>query len=175
MEKFYSENGKKNLIIILVTFLILIAGTISYVFFIDNNLENGYDKTLTELENINYGVEEGPLDDGNKKSDKKGSEEDFIFTINKKITLKNSESLANLKIENPETNKYNFYVEIKLNDDVIYKSPILEPNQHIQRDYLNNKLKKGIYEVVATIFVIDPETEEIVAQNDNNIEIKINK
>lgn len=199
MEKFYTDNNKKNLFITLVIFLTIILLTAIFSILVldidfDDEIESQVDKTdiittnekipmneVSELKNI---VEQGPLDENKNKKYNDNNEDEFIFLINKKITFKNSSSLGNVKIENPSTNKYNFYVTIKLKDnnnltnnnsdeDIIYKSPILEPNQHITNDYLIKKLKKGSHKAIATIFVIDPETEEELAQNQLQIEIRI--
>lgn len=182
MEKFFKPSDKKNFVIVLIIFLFLVLSTVLYICFFDyssneENLEINQNKDVpmtevTEFENV---VEEGPLSDSQQSRDV--NDDDFTFTINKSIIFKNASSLGNVKIENPKSNKYDFYVEIKLKnkDEVVYKSPILEPNQHITNDYLMVKLNKGSYESVATIFVIDKESNEIVAQENFEVTIKIKK
>lgn len=177
MEKFYSNNSKKNLFINLFIVLILIISTLIYIIFVAGyNSEEGT-QDIPTYDEIGNNVKEGPLNDGDAINNNKSGKGEFSFTFNKKINFKNSKSLGNIKIENPASNKYNFYVEIKLKDkdDIIYKSPILEPNQHIENDYLIAKLGKGVYNAVATIFVVNPETEEVVAKSNVDVEIKVNK
>lgn len=193
MEKFYSDNNnKKDFFIVFVMILTLISGTVLYSIFAididdefddgvdyDMNAENNKDIPFDEVSELNNIVEEGPLDGNKTKNNTSSGEDEFIFVINRKIIFKNSESFGNVKIENPITNKYNFYVTMKLkdgdDDDIIYKSPVLEPNHHIKNDYLIKKLSKGLHKAEATIVVIDPETEEELAQNQVEIEIQIKK
>ena len=178
MEKFVSENNKKNLFITFIIFFVLILVTVIYSNFFNNNITESENILLDEDSRLETVVEEGPIEKNNKNKKNNDSDEDeFIFIINKKIVFKDSKSFGNVKIENPETNKYNFYVTVKLDnsDDIIYQSPVLEPNQHIKNDYLSTKLSKGLYKAVATIFVIDPETKEELAQNQVNIQIQIKK
>ena len=183
MEKFFKPSDKKNFVIVLIIFLFLVLSTVLYVCFFDGwtNEENlkvnqNKDVPMTEVTEFENVVEDGPLSDS-KQNSSNVDDDDFTFTMNKNIIFKNASSLGNVKIENPKSNKYDFYVEIKLKDrdDVVYKSPILEPNQHITNDYLMVKLYKGSYESVATIFVIDKESNEVVAQENFEVTIKIKK
>lgn len=179
MEKFYSNNSRKNLFITLFIVLLIVISTLVYIFFIASNNSSENIPVAEEVlvdDEIDNNVQEGPLNGRNAISSN-DDEKEFSFTMNKKMSFKNSKSLGDIKIENPASNKYNFYVEIKLKDkdDIIYKSPILEPNHHIKNDYLIVKLNKGVYDAVATIFVINPETEDVVAKSNMNVEIKISK
>ena len=176
MEKFYSENNKKNFFITLVIFLILIVSTVICSGFLVDNIDVSNNETDEDSKPETI-VEEGPIESNNKNNNNNSEEDEFVFVVNKKIVFKNSKSFGNVKIENPASNKYNFYVIIKLDDsdEIIYKSPVLEPNQHIKNDYLTKELSKGLYKAVATVFVIDPGTEEELAQNQIDIELQIKK
>ncbi|MBS4786262.1 MAG: hypothetical protein KH009_09155 [Clostridiales bacterium] len=62
-----------------------------------------------------------------------------------------------LFLENPAENRYNIQVDIELPDgDVIYSSPVLEPDTHIDTDDLSRELSGGVYDAQARIFVVDP-------------------
>lgn len=181
MEKFYSNNERRNFFITCIIILTLISLTLVYVFFYNNeehNIVNNDQKDVTDefRHDNNNIVKQGPLNE--KHDNSYGSDKnEFSFTINKDIIFKDVKSFGNIKIENPAFNQYNFYVEIKLKgqDEIIYKSPILKPDQHIEGDYLNLNLnlKKGAYDAIATIFVVDVETEELITKSDVNVNIKI--
>lgn len=186
MERFNNSKIKRNLFVTVVIFLTFVIITLIYGFFLSNdeNLnENTEAEKLDGISNLDNIVKEGPLDinQGNyeegEENNNSQSDDEFIFKMNKKIVFETPKSLGNVQIENPIFNQYNFYVEVKLkdNDKIIYKSPILEPNHHIDNDYLILNLNKGTYNAIATIFIIKPESDEVIAQNNAEIQIKIKK
>lgn len=189
VEKFYSEkNNKKNLFVIVFIFFTLVTLAVFYIFMssesnLAENFKENKEIPMSEVFELDNVVQDGPLDENKgTKADAQNDQDDqdddeFVFVINKKVVFKSASSLGDIKIENPATNKYNFYIEIKLKDDeeIIYKSPELKPNQHIKSDYLIKKLSKGTHDSIATVFVVDPETHQVIAEQQTNIQIKIKK
>ena len=182
MERFYTIYDKRNMWIILIIILSLILSTIGYIFFIHEDNKFLEVSSNVEMEEIDDEIKEyNPIKDGPLEGSKKtrnNESTNFSYTLNSFIRFKASKSLGDIKIENPGTNKYNFFVVIKLKDkeEVIYKSPILKPNQHIDEDYLIAKLDKGTYEAIATIFVTKSESNdenESITQCNQEIKIKI--
>ncbi len=165
----------------LSVFFVLVTSSVLCAFVFDGSVkvvdkQGNQDVSMGEVSELDNLVQKGPLDENKNKQIDDNDPEEFIFTINRKIVFKNSNSLGNVKIENSASNQYNFYVEIKLKnqEEVIYKSPVLEPDYHIESDYLIKKLGKGTYNSVATVFVVDPQTDEVVAEQQADIVIKIN-
>jgi hypothetical protein len=152
----------------------------------DNN-ENNNDPPIAEILNDNAindsVVRDGPLEDSdiaisedqfNKNTEK--DKDNFTYKINSNIKFKNSTSPGEFKIENPSTNKHSLKVEVKTKDaeTLVYVSPLLKPNQHITSDVLKEHLSKGKYDAIATIYVVDTETEDVITSIDQDIILKIN-
>lgn len=82
----------------------------------------------------------------------------FGFLINRSPSFSNGNALGNLRIQNLPANKYNMQVTIKLiNDITVYESPLLKPNQYVERDKLDVSLENDIYNAIAEITVLDEE------------------
>ena len=95
---------------------------------------------------------------------RKADESTFSFEVNSRPIFENGKSEGNLRIYNPPYNKYVIDVEIKLdsNNKTIFKSDKIKPNQYIENAKLNKNLKKGEYEVTATINAYDSDGETLI-------------
>lgn len=100
----------------------------------------------------------------------------FSYKINAQPEFATGDSEGNLFIENPNYNVYPMVVQIALEDaedDIIYDSGGLMPNQHISMAKLNRVLPAGEYKAVATIYMYHPETQENVGKTQAGLTIKI--
>lgn len=72
-----------------------------------------------------------------------------------------------LQIENSLQNQNNFYVEItrEADGELIYRSPTLQPGQHIKEDTLLIKLPVGTVKALATFYSTNPETGELIGKS----------
>ena len=77
----------------------------------------------------------------------------FYYLIGSNVVFNRPEAQGNLMIENTTGNVCQMQVTLELHDTgvVIYTSPVLEPDQHIERDKLDVTLEKGSYDVTAKI------------------------
>ncbi len=89
----------------------------------------------------------------------------FNISIASAVEFADGTSEGEVKIENSPANRYLMQVDMMLEDGtVIYESPILEPNYHIQTAKLSEDLDPGTYEVTAVFYALDPNTEQEVGQ-----------
>ncbi len=97
---------------------------------------------------------------------KKVQEGMFNISIASVVEFEDGTSEGEVKIENSPANSYLMQVDITLDDDgtVVYESPILEPNHHIQTAPLSVDLDKGTYNATAVFHALDPVSEEELGQ-----------
>lgn len=89
----------------------------------------------------------------------------FNISIASYIEFADGTSEGEVKIENSPANRYLMQVDMTLEDGtVIYSSPVLEPNYHIQTAKLDTDLDAGSYQVTAVFHALDPDTEKEVGQ-----------
>lgn len=93
------------------------------------------------------------------------------ISIASEIKFPNGEGEGTAYIENVPSNRYDLSVAITLDDDddasddeVIYESGILKPNNYIEKIKLNRVLPAGEYPATATFTAYDPDTQEKVGQ-----------
>lgn len=86
----------------------------------------------------------------------------FYYLIGSNVVFNRPDAQGNLMIENTTGNVCQMQVTLELHDtgEVIYTSPVLEPDEHIERDKLDVTLEKGNYDVTAKILALDPDTGE---------------
>lgn len=84
---------------------------------------------------------------------------------------------GNLFIQNSSSNHSNIQVHIYLeeNDELVYVSPVLKPNQSISEDVLTNteNLSSGSHKALAMFSIIDPETNEKTSETGIKINLTI--
>ncbi|MCL2332640.1 MAG: hypothetical protein FWC54_04040 [Actinomycetia bacterium] len=97
----------------------------------------------------------------------------FSFKINARPTFADGSAKGNLGIENPNYNVYPMTVQIFLdnNNEKVYDSGGLLPNQHIDNAKLLKVLKAGTYKATAVLNAYDPDTR--VWQGKAHAELKI--
>ena len=99
----------------------------------------------------------------------------FYYLIGSNIVLNRPGAQGSLMIENTTGNTCQMKVTLALQDtgEVIYTSPILSPDQHIEKDYLDVELEEGTYDVVATILALDPDSGETMGTFSEQITVEI--
>lgn len=110
-------------------------------------------------EELNNKVEEGMLD----------------ISVASKITFENGTSEGVANIENVPGNIYDIKVAITLEstDEVVYETPLMNPNQYIEKIKLNRDLEAGEYEALATFTAYNQETGEEEGQAAAEIKIVV--
>lgn len=98
---------------------------------------------------------------------RKADESMFSFEVNSRPFFENGKEEGTLRIYNPPYNMYKFDVEVTLDSsgDTIFKSPILNPNQYIEKAKLLKTLEKGQYDATAIITAYSDEGEVIGISN----------
>lgn len=84
------------------------------------------------------------------------------ISMNTKPIFKDGKAKGDLKIENSPANHYGQEIIITVNKTgkEIYRSGLLMPNHHIQKDKLKVDLKKGNYDCTATFVAYDTKLED---------------
>ncbi len=103
---------------------------------------------------------------------------DFPYKLNSKIYYSDSKAMGNVLILNPETNKYLLKIDIILPDtkESLYYTGAITPGTSIENARLSEagqKLKEGVYECVAEISAVDPETMQAVASEKKTVSVYI--
>lgn len=82
------------------------------------------------------------------------------YTVNSAPEFENGSAKGNLMLESPANNinYIEFVIRRDDNDDVIYRSGLLKPNQYIAEDTLQTQLSRGTYPCTVDITLYDPET-----------------
>ena len=90
----------------------------------------------------------------------------FNVFMNTNVVFKDGNSKGNMMIQNIDTNVYPMYVEIYNNDNLLYKSDIIDPGYTV--------LSKGTYDCTAYFYVTDSNKQEVQNKIGLNIKIIVN-
>lgn len=103
--------------------------------------------------------------------------ETFCYLLNSDVTLDSPEAQGSIMVENDPGNNCPMQLCYYLDDteELIYVSPMLAPDQHIELDALSKKLKKGEYKVNAVISVYDDETLELKTTFHEEVTLTVNQ
>jgi hypothetical protein len=116
---------------------------------------------MTNAETMRYGVQQ------------KADESMVRFKINTNPVYKDGK--VNWMLENTAQNQGFVQVDIILDDEVIYESPTLKPNQKVQISNVDlSHLDQGSYEATAVFNVYDPVTKYKVGNPAVKINLSIN-
>ena len=79
-----------------------------------------------------------------------------------------------LYLENPRENQYDLQADIELEDGtVVYSSPVLEPDSHIDSVTLTEELEEGVYPAQIRLFAVDRESGEILGYVLQSMELRV--
>lgn len=98
----------------------------------------------------------------------------FNVFMNTNIVFQDGNSKGNMMIQNIDTNVYPMYVEIYNDDNLLYKSDIIDPGYKIEEAKLDTALSKGTYDCTAYFYVTDSNKEEVQNKIGLNIKITVN-
>ena len=98
----------------------------------------------------------------------------FNVFMNTNVVFKDGNSKGNMMIQNIDTNIYPMYVEIYNDDNLLYKSDIIDPGYKIEEAKLDTALSKGTYDCTAYFYVTDSNKEEVQNKIGLNIKITVN-
>ena len=100
----------------------------------------------------------------------------FFYLLNSEVVFDKPSASGNVMIENTVGNTYNMDVAFTLEEtgEEIYHSAVLEPGQYVVSDKLDVRMEKGVYDVLATISVLSPDTGELVETYSENIVLTVN-
>lgn len=98
----------------------------------------------------------------------------FNVFMNTNIVFQDGNSKGNMMIQNIDTNVYPMYVEIYNDDNLLYKSDIIDPGYKIEEAKLDTALSKGTYDCTAYFYVTDNNKEEVQNKIGLNIKITVN-
>lgn len=106
----------------------------------------------------------------------------FAFKINAQPMLVRVESEegktvldGNFRIQNPPGNQYDMVVEIYLDGDeeLVYKSPRLKPNQYIENDKVKSDLENGVYLATARFKAYISDTDTYMGETAAGIKLHV--
>ncbi len=95
------------------------------------------------------------------------------YKIAGEITVESTDGKGNFKIENSGKNICLMKVKIFVEDELVYETGYLKPNQHIYEDVLDVIPAIGTYEAKAVFEGFDPNTEESIGTNEAKITITV--
>ena len=123
--------------------------------------KSAYDMEPSFLDTV-LGIKKNPLDT-------------FSYEIKKEIEFDSFGDRGIAMITNPPENNCLMAVEITLDDDddVIYRSGYLKPNQRIDEIELSNPLKSGEYEAVVYFCAVDFDSFELLGILEENIRLTV--
>ncbi len=98
----------------------------------------------------------------------------FNVFMNTNIVFPDGNSKGNMMIQNIDTNVYPMYVEIYNDDNLLYKSDIIDPGYKIEEAKLDTALSKGTYDCTAYFYVTDSNKQEVQNKIGLNIKITVN-
>jgi len=104
--------------------------------------------------------------DGTYYEGEKNSAGKLSYKIAGEITVDFAEGKGDFKIENSGKNTCLMKVKITVDDEVIYQTGYLKPNQHIAEDFLDKIPEVGTYEAKAFFEGFDPNTEESIGSSE---------
>ena len=154
-----SKHGDKAkiIIILLILILLLVIGILGVVIY---RLAN----KPAEPVRMERDISEGLVVDGG--SDRKASEATFTTDMNMIWTFPSGSAVSdNAQIGNSESNLYDCYFEVYLEDEeqtLLYSSPVLPVGKQLDQLKLNQALPDGAYDAICTYHILDdedPETE----------------
>lgn len=109
-----------------------------------------------------------------KQLDEQVEKSKFAISINTNPVFPTATEAGNLNIINAETNTYLMVVEIYTKDNqLVYKSGAIKPNQSIENAKLSKTLSKGEHEATAYFMAYTPDTQEYVGKAGAKVKINI--
>lgn len=142
---------------------LLVAGILLF-----NPIKDAVTPSFTTPDN----VIDGPLKDLSQEElqkllQEKVDKDKLAMSINVSPSNEAGKDSYLFQIENSLQNQNNFYVEVtrEADGELLYRSPTLQPGQHIKEDTLLHKLPIGTVKALATFYSTDPETGALIGKS----------
>ena len=170
------KKGRKRRILILLLLLLLLA-------FGGFKVYQNYTERISEVKSgsmgeIGRGIMPGMTPEEiqrylNEKADKSK----FVIDLNSHLEFDDANSEGYLRLINGKNSAYAIKLVVRLEDsnELIYKSPLVKPEQYIEYIKLRKKLKPGKYRAIGTYEFYDLENTDVKVSEQEvvlNIEIK---
>ncbi|WP_188208316.1 hypothetical protein [Alkalibacillus aidingensis] len=162
--------NKKKIFFIVVSIVLLLLGGHFYLKSQEKeSIVEPIEKQQEEKEQPEFGddgdVEDNGLDLGNSEEVKselqERTDESYMnFRVNSNPYFPESDSKGSLMLENKEENSHGVQVIIEMEDDEVYKSPLIKPGQSIQETKLDKEIEPGEYEAIAYFDTYDLENKK---------------
>lgn len=119
----------------------------------------------------------GRLPGSEDKDENPDPESSFWYSINSDVILDSPEAPGNIMAENNPGNVHPMQLCYYMEDteELIYVSPMIAPDQHVETDALAKKLKKGEYKINAVISVYDDETMDLKTTFHEEVNLTVNQ
>lgn len=165
---------KRKLTIVALLLLVLLGGLKKY---------DDYIKRMSQVQSgsigeIGHGIMPGMTpEEIQKYLNEKADKSKFTINVNSHLEFDDANSEAYLRLINGKNSAYAIKFTIRLEDSnkVIYKSPLIKPEQYIEYIKLSKKLNKGTYRAIGTYEFYDLTHTDIKVSEQQvvlNIEIK---
>lgn len=170
IERYYLK--RSFFFIIPIILIVLLVGMV--LFTLLNPTENvDIDAVKNKLLPGKGTVNEGEITRVFEAGETNGSE--FSFSVNTAPVVNWLSMEGDIIIENPAINQYAMIAEIYLQDEegtLIYTSPLISPNHHIQKAKLDKRLKSGEYKAICVLNAVTDD-ESMEYEGKTNVEMKI--
>ena len=170
------KKGRKRRILILLLLLLLLA-------FGGLKVYQNYAERISEVKSgsigeIGRGIMPGMTpEEIQRYLNEKADASKFVIDINSYLEFDDANSEGYLRLINGKNSAYAIKLVVRLEDsnDLIYKSPLVMPEQYIEYIKLSKKLKPGTYRAIGTYEFYDLEHTDVKVSEQEvvlNIEIK---
>ena len=170
------RKGRKRRILILLLLLLLLA-------FGGFKVYQNYAERMSEVKSgsmgeIGSGIMPGMTpEEIQRYLNEKADASKFVIDINSYLEFDDANSEGYLRLINGKNSAYAIKLVVRLEDsnDLIYKSPLVMPEQYIEYIKLSKKLKPGTYRAIGTYEFYDLEHTDVKVSEQEvvlNIEIK---
>lgn len=142
---------------------LLVAGI-----FLFNPIKDIVVPSFTPPDNVIEGpLKDLPQDEIQKLLQEKVDKDKLAMSINVSPSNEAGKNAYLFQIENSLQNQNNFHVEVtrEADGELIYRSPTLQPGQHIKEDTILLKLPVGTVKALATFYSTDPDTGELIGKS----------
>ena len=168
--RYNRENNARTFAASLILVVVIAAFAVAGFLLFDGSAPTQEDEFpwITSDEAAKSGMLDGSIYTGEKNPAGRLS-----YKIAGEITVSADDGKGNFKIENSGKNTCLIKVIIILNEETIYETGYLKPNQHIGTDAFDVIPKVGTYEAEAVFEGFDPNTEESIGSAKEKIIITV--
>ena len=159
-------NNKKFLLVI-ISSIIIAAGLIVGL---------NYDKIFTDSKKVSKEAIKQQIDEDASEffEKKEESAPNIVMPGWRQITIEsNTTDISGVDFYNPESNKGYYYLkfQLKINNEVLYESNLVEAGKHIQKIKISRPLESGIYD--ATVFIQPYKMDMKTPTNNGEVKLKL--